>query len=69
MTELVIVGKRKRELTDRMLEVIELGRQGLRNGEIADKLGVSKTAIDVMKTKINRRLKTNGIFQDLNYNR
>lgn len=69
MTEIILVGKRKRQFTKKMLEVMELDKQGLKNGEIAAMRGVSKSAIDVMKTKINRRLKITGLYENVNPNR
>ena len=57
MNELILVGKRKRELTPRMKEIMNLSRPGVKNKEIAEQLGVSVNTINVMKTKINKRLR------------
>ena len=65
MTDVVLVGKRKRVLTSRMQEILELSRPGVKNEEIAVQLGVSKNNIDVMKTKINRRLKITGLYENV----
>ena len=65
MSDIVLVGRRKRSFTSRMQEVIDLAGKGLKNGEIAEQLGVSKSAIDVMKTKINRRLKITGVYENV----
>ncbi|MCX6168327.1 MAG: LuxR C-terminal-related transcriptional regulator [Ignavibacteriales bacterium] len=57
MDELILVGKRKREFTPRMKEIMNLSRPGVKNKEIAEQLGVSVNNINVMKTKINKRLR------------
>ena len=69
MTEIVLVGKRKRTLTGKMLEVQELINQGKKNKEIAELRGTSEAAVVRIKTRINRRMKIKGLYEDLHYNR